>query len=353
MSHSLLFLPDISGFTQFVQTTEVEHSQHVIAELLEVLIDANTQDLQLAEIEGDALFFYKENEIPSREKLLAQVETMFTAFYSHLKQLETNRICPCNACASAPNLQLKIIAHSGDIQFITVQRERKPFGKQVIEAHRLMKNSVNSDNYVLISKDLANDIELPDNYSSKLFNFQSGHDSYDSKSVQYLFSIVDPANLKLKSFSHPEKVSFNFAPQLRFEKTFPVSAETLLEYITNYNYRHHWIKGVDRFEYSENEVTRLGTEHICVINGKHLDFITVTKESEPEQYVYGELTSTPAPVDQLYQFYIISPISSTSCLLDIEVYWEAKSWIKKMALVLFVKRVLRKNIESSLIYWEI
>ena len=200
MSHSLLFLPDISGFTQFVQTTEVEHSQHVIAELLEVLIDANTQDLQLAEIEGDALFFYKENEIPSREKLLAQVETMFTAFYSHLKQLETNRICPCNACASAPNLQLKIIAHSGDIQFITVQRERKPFGKQVIEAHRLMKNSVNSDNYVLISKDLANDIELPDNYSSKLFNFQSGHDSYDSKSVQYLFSIVDPANLKLKSF---------------------------------------------------------------------------------------------------------------------------------------------------------
>lgn len=59
MIKSLLFIPDISGFTQFVKTTEIEHSQHVIAELLEVLIDANSLNLELAEIEGDALFFIK------------------------------------------------------------------------------------------------------------------------------------------------------------------------------------------------------------------------------------------------------------------------------------------------------
>jgi hypothetical protein len=62
MAKSLLFLPDISGFTEFVQTTEVAHSQHVISELLEVLIDANTQELQLAEVEGDALFFIKKRK---------------------------------------------------------------------------------------------------------------------------------------------------------------------------------------------------------------------------------------------------------------------------------------------------
>ena len=159
MKKSLLFLPDISGFTKFVQTTEVAHSQHVISELLEVLINANTQDLQLAEVEGDALFFYKEEEVPSLEKLLAQIETMFTAFYSHLKLLEKNRVCPCNACSTAPNLQLKVIAHSGELQFINVQNKRKPFGTQVIEVHRLMKNSVDSDNYVLLSKKLSDHIE--------------------------------------------------------------------------------------------------------------------------------------------------------------------------------------------------
>ena len=64
MNSSLLFLPDISGFTEFVQTTEVGHSQHIISELLQLLIDADILDLELAEVEGDALFFYKVSSFP-------------------------------------------------------------------------------------------------------------------------------------------------------------------------------------------------------------------------------------------------------------------------------------------------
>ena len=109
MSKSLLFIPDISGFTKFVKTTEVEHSQHVIAELLEVLIAANTQNMVLAEVEGDALFFYKEGQVLSQEKLLAQIESMYTAFYSHLRRIEKHRICPCMACTTVSDLELKII----------------------------------------------------------------------------------------------------------------------------------------------------------------------------------------------------------------------------------------------------
>ena len=348
MSNSLLFIPDISGFTRFVQTTEVEHSQHVIAELLEVLIGANTLDLELAEVEGDALFFYKEEAIPTQENLLAQIETMFTAFYSHLKLLENNRICPCNACAKAPNLELKIVAHSGALQFITVQSKRKPFGKQVIEAHRLLKNSVDSDNYVLIGKSLANEIGLRNNYSDKIFTFQAGTDHYDGKSVDYFYSILNPDQLKLKPFSTGQKVTFDYPPQLTFEQEFPIDAEQLLEFITNYQYRHYWVKGVDKFEYNEEEVTRIGTEHVCVINGKHLNFKTVTKDAPDEQYVYGEQTSSPPPVDQLYQFFLIQPISEQSCHLTIEMYWEAKSLFKKLALSLFVKKLFRKNIQQSM-----
>lgn len=343
MGKSFLFLPDISGFTKFVQSTEVEHSQHVIAELLEVLIAANTQELKLAEIEGDALFFYKENEIPSQERLLAQIETMFTAFYSHLKLLETNRICPCNACASAPNLQLKIVAHCGDLQFIEVQGNRKPFGQEVIQAHRLLKNSIASENYALISKQLASAIELPIYYWSKLYRFKEGKDSYDDREVDYIFSLIDQTKLVLNDFSKGKKVSFNSPPDLVFEKDVPVSADTLMECITNYTYRHHWVKGVDKFEYNENEVTRLGSEHVCVINGKHLDFVTVTKDVAPGKLVYGEMTTSPPPLDALYQFFIIEPLSTASCKLRMETYWEAKALWKKLAMALFVKRVFKKN----------
>jgi len=348
MPKSLLFIPDISGFTKFVQTTEVEHSQHVISELLEVLISANTQGLKLAEIEGDALFFYKEDEITSQEKLLAQIETMFTAFYGHLRLLEKNRICPCNACATAPNLKLKVVAHSGDLKFIQVQGNRKPFGQQVIEAHRLLKNSVDSDNYALISKELANDLELPLDYNSKVYQFKEGKNLYDGKEIAYIYSFIEIEKLNLNSFSQAKKVSFNRAPNIVLEEIFPIAAESLLEYITNFTYRHHWVKGVDKFEYNTNEVNRLGTEHVCVINGKQLNFVTVTKNSEPGQFVHGELTPDAPFIKEFYQFYIITPDTDTQCNLRLEMYWETKSIFIKIMSYLILNRAIKKNASNVL-----
>lgn len=347
MAKSILFLPDISGFTEFVQTTEVGHSQHVISELLEILIQANTLNFELAEIEGDALFLYKE-EIPSLEQILALVETMFTAFYSHLKLLEKNRICPCKACSSAPNLQLKIIAHCGNLQFITVQSKRKPFGVEVIEVHRLMKNSVKSDNYVLFSKDLTNEIELPNNYQSKLFDFKNGENTYDNKNIEYSFSLIAKEKLKIKAVEEIKNIEFNFAPQLSFEKTVSVPTAQLFEFITNYIFRSEWVDGVDKFDFAVNEVTRIGTEHACVINSTQIDFTTVTKDAQPNQLVYGEMTTSPPIVNELYQFYILTPISKNRSHIKLEVYWKVKSPIKKLILNLFAKKTIRKNSETAL-----
>lgn len=347
MNKSLIFIPDISGFTKFVETTEANHSQHVIAELLEVLVEANTQDLILAEVEGDALFFYKE-ELVSLEKLLAQIETMYTAFYSHLKLLEKNRICPCNACSSAPKLQLKIIAHCGEIEFITVQDKRKPFGSTVIEAHRLLKNAVESDNYILLSQALTQEIGLEEDYKSRLFEFHKGSDRYDGRAIAYLYAVIDKQNLKLKPFAQAKKVSFKKNPDIRIEKTFPVAAKQLFEYITNYSYRPEWTDGVDDFKFNPNEVTRLGSEHICVINGKHLNFTTVVKDVEAGQLVYGEYTTSPKPVDALHQFFILTPLDANSCRLQSEMYISNTSLVKKLLFLLVVKKVLKKNTENAI-----
>ncbi|MGL1884995.1 MAG: DUF2652 domain-containing protein [Reichenbachiella sp.] len=348
MPSSLLFLPDISGFTEFVQNTEIEHSQHVISELLEVLIAANTERMVLAEIEGDALFFYKENEIPSLEKLLAQVEHMYTAFYSHLKLLEKNRICPCNACSTAPNLQLKIVVHCGDLQFINVQNNRKPFGNPVIQAHRLLKNSVSSHNYVLLSKELTDHIQLSGTYQTKLFNFNDGNDTYDGQQLDYLYSIIDKKELKLKPFQQAKRMYFEKPPSFVVQNTFPVSAHELLEYISNYSYRKHWVDGVDSFEYNHNEVTRVGTEHLCVINQKHLNFTTVIKDVTPGQLVYGEMTTNTPLADTIYQFQIITPLTSHTCELTTEAYIEAKSPLKKLLAYIIVKKAFKKGINKGL-----
>lgn len=348
MPKSLLFIPDISGFTNFVQTTEAEHSQHVIAELLEVIIAANTQQLKLAEIEGDALFFYKEGEILSQEKLLAQVETMYTAFYSHLKLLEKNRICPCLACSSAVDLELKIVAHTGNLQFIEVQNNRKPFGEAVIQAHRLLKNSVESDNYVLISKDLATEINMSANYQSSLFSFRESVNTYDDKPIHYIYSEIKVESLKLKPFQEGQLITFDRAPNLVFEHRYATSASQLLEIITNYKYRHLWATGVNEILYNDHEVTRIGSEHVCVIGDKHLDFKVVTKKNKEGGIVYGEETTSPPPVDILYQFFDIIPVSEKETVLKLELYWKTKSIIKKLMMLLFAKKVFIKNINESL-----
>lgn len=58
-NRGLLFIPDISGFTRFVTETEIGHSRIIIQELLEILINANGIGLEISEIEGDAILFYK------------------------------------------------------------------------------------------------------------------------------------------------------------------------------------------------------------------------------------------------------------------------------------------------------
>ena len=73
--NAILFMPDISGFTEFVHHTDINHSRHIISELLELLIDSNNMDLELAEIEGDALFLYKLVDSVDISVIENQIET--------------------------------------------------------------------------------------------------------------------------------------------------------------------------------------------------------------------------------------------------------------------------------------
>lgn len=51
---AIVFIPDISGFTDFTSATEIDHAAHIITELLELLVESNQSGFTLAEIEGDA-----------------------------------------------------------------------------------------------------------------------------------------------------------------------------------------------------------------------------------------------------------------------------------------------------------
>src|SRR4029079_7626254 len=113
-NRGLLFIPDISGFTRFINEMEIDHSRLIIQELLEILINANQIGLEISEIEGDAILFYKYGDAPELKDLYAQVEKMFCEFHRHLVAYERRRICQCTACSSAIDLTLKVITHYGE-----------------------------------------------------------------------------------------------------------------------------------------------------------------------------------------------------------------------------------------------
>jgi hypothetical protein len=156
MKHSgLIFIPDISGFTQFVNGVELKHSQHIIQELLETILDANEMGLNVSEVEGDAILFYILGESPDLNITYKQVEKMFLSFHKQLELYESRRTCHCNACISAIHLSLKIITHYGEFTEYRIKNFLKLIGKDIIIAHQLLKNDIPQHEYWLITNSLS------------------------------------------------------------------------------------------------------------------------------------------------------------------------------------------------------
>lgn len=248
---ALLFIPDISGFTEFVHYTEISHSKHIISELLEVLIDANVMDLQLAEIEGDALFFYKLEDAVNQGQIQKQIEQMYIAFHTHLKRYEYQRICHCGACSSAYNLSLKFITHYGAIDFISVKDSTKPYGSTVIQAHRLLKNDIPISEYALFTDSVINTVAGENNHMNATYDFGTMVFTYQSLSgFKEQLPYVAPIPQKV-----PKHKLFSITEVVKMSKL------DLYEVISNFDYRLLWVKGVDALEYEKNKVNRAGTKY--------------------------------------------------------------------------------------------
>ncbi len=194
-NRGLLFIPDISGFTQFVNEVEIEHSRFIIQQLLEILIKANDLGLEISEIEGDAILFYKFGEPQKLESLYQQVEKMFLAFHEYLIAYDHRKICQCKACVSAIDLSLKIITHYGEFTPLNVQRFNKLIGKDVIVAHQLLKNDIAQHEYWLVTKNLLQDKQPAQ--LAQWMHWDSSAKQTGSGDISFLYTQLGPLKNKI------------------------------------------------------------------------------------------------------------------------------------------------------------
>src|SRR5437762_434403 len=105
-------LADISGYTSFIATTELEHAHDILSELLELVVDRLTPTLTLSRLQGDAVIAYTpESRLLHGETLVELIESTYTAFRDRQTAVRRSTTCTCRACESIPMLDLKFIAH--------------------------------------------------------------------------------------------------------------------------------------------------------------------------------------------------------------------------------------------------
>jgi carbon monoxide dehydrogenase subunit G len=147
-----LVLADLSGFTRFMTTAELEHGPEITKTLLETIIARLSPPLEVQEIEGDAVFaFLFDRALSKSGTLLDLLEGTYVGFREKQRAMQLNTTCTCNACRAIPTLALKLVAHHGSFLVQTVGGRRQLAGADVIVAHRLLKNSVPGQSYLLLS----------------------------------------------------------------------------------------------------------------------------------------------------------------------------------------------------------
>ena len=268
----LFFIPDLGGFTKFIAETEIQHSQHIIKELLEILVDANTLGMKVSEFEGDAVLFYRNGAPPSLEQLVQQARKMYLDFHTHLKKFESARICQCGACAGAGGIALKMVAHFGSAGTMQVKNHLKFIGKDIIIAHRLLKNSVTVAEYLLVTQPTLSRIGGAD---GQLVSFASGADAYDNLgTVEYHFKSLDsykdevrvepplPAGIK-----NPRKMA-------QLTRRIDAPMERVYQRLIDLPGRLDWIEGVTKVEMANDQPNQIGKTHRCVQGDGGIELMT-------------------------------------------------------------------------------
>ncbi len=177
----ILIITDITGYTRFMITnkTSLVHSQIILTELTKAIIKQVEIPLTISKLEGDAIFCYAlkddgESSWQEAKKKIGEKLIKFSEVFSEkIKELNESNICDCNACRNVNKLKLKTVVHSGEAVIYQIDKFYELSGLDVIIVHKLLKNSVKSDQYILMTEQARNDVEL-----SEKLNVINGEEQY-------------------------------------------------------------------------------------------------------------------------------------------------------------------------------
>ena len=311
-----ILIPDISGYTDFMSSIELEHGTHLISSFLETIVQQANPDFEVSEIEGDAVLLYKKGGITSKEEIVEQCLKMFNAFHTQRKMFQQVVLCPCGACQGMINLSLKFIAHHGTVSEMKIGKFVKASGIDMIIAHRLLKNSIKADEYVLVTENCLQHVNNKDDHSG--LEWQTAGEEYPSiGKVNFEFALLQ--NLK-ENIPDPPKVevSYDVNDLSTMETMIAKPFKDVYFQVIDIMNRPQWMKGLTKIEAGDDHAY-VGSLHTCAFENFKAIISPVNCQISKDEVIYVEKMEVEAMgLDVIYE-YRFRPRGKNVCQLDCRV----------------------------------
>jgi hypothetical protein len=343
---TLIFIPDISGYTNFVSNTEIHHAKHILNELLELLMDANEMGMELSEIEGDALLYYRRGKAPTVSEMLSQVQKMYTRFHAYLKKFETQRICSCGACRSANDMTIKFVAHYGEVAENKVKDRSVLFGKEVIVAHRLLKNKIDSNAYALFSRQLLNAGDTWKNLPQEAWSaVHEIEEEYDFGKANYSYVGLEPL---LDQVPDPKPVDFSVpdATQKLFEMDQIIEAplDLVFNALSDYSFRHEFTDGLLGSDMLNHKITQNGSTHRCVTKRDKSDpfFVSHSYLFDNNKVTFSESSHK----NKITSVYTLSAVKDGFTKVELATFTKPNFFKVMLFNLLLKKKIVKSSVQT-------
>jgi hypothetical protein len=338
-NRGLLFIPDISGFTQFVNRVEIEHTKLIVQELLEILVNANQIGLEISEIEGDAILFYKFGDSPDMKALYQQVERMFQEFHRSLNAYEYSRYCQCSACMSAIDLTLKVVTHYGEFTNYQVQNFKKLIGKDVIVAHQLLKNDIEQHEYWLVTNSLVNDT-LP--AVANEIEWNTSVKQTENGDISFRYAQLGPLKNNIPPFTDPQLEIPDKVKMVSYSKEFDTDIITLFRTTGMFDYRSQWQNDIIKVEELNHFLPRVGMKCRAIYKDKEVVFYSSSYTFSPDRIQFSETDEDK----KTSTYYILEKINDQRTRLTIEYYMK-KNFLSNTLFNLKEKKKMEATLQKS------
>jgi len=256
-----LIISDITGYSKYVNESELEHARDSLTALLNLLIRHTQSPLVISKLEGDAVFSYAPaGGFLQGQSLLDMIESTYASFRKALELMVINTTCTCNACRNLPNLDLKFFVHFGSYMTQKLGNFTELVGNDVNLVHRLAKNHIKEKTgfkaYAAFTQSVMDALGLADFQNSLTPHRET---FADVEEVQMYVHDMHKVWERLK-----DRVRIEVQPEeamvvLKYE--FPVPPSILWEYLTKPEYRVILL-GASKLELRNQSQGRTGVDSV-------------------------------------------------------------------------------------------